>query len=142
MNADTSVPRTPADGMRPPALRRTARTLARVAAQVKEAGPLWADVLRAGLRQALRTRTRWPSFETAADANAWRMASRFADLSEAPNPEDVARTCWHAAAHLRAMAHDLERGRLAVTETTTRGGTVLAIQDAPQSRPTSAGDRR
>ena len=132
MTAAPSVPRTPADGMRPPALRRTARMLGRVAEHVMEAGSQWPDVLRAGLRQALRNRLRYPHFETAADATAWRMASRFADLGEVTTPEDLARTCTRAAAHLRAMADDLEHGRLSVTETTTAAGTVLAVQDAPQ----------
>ena len=132
MNDAPAVPRTPADGMRPPALRRTARTLRRIAEQVEDAEAPWPDVLRAGLRQALRRRTRRPSFETAADATAWRMASRFADVGEVTTPEDLARTCKRAAVQLQAMADDLEHGRLSVTETTTAAGTVLAVQDAPQ----------
>ena len=124
---DPLADRTPADGLKPPSLRRTARTLRQIAEHVREAGPLWTGVLRAGLAHAMRTRHRNPCLETVDKAAAWKMAQDFG--RKAGNPEDAADTFQHVAAQLDEIADDVAAGRINVAETTdAQGNHVLAIE--------------
>ena len=124
---DPLADRTPADGLRPRSLRRTARTLRRIAEHVLEAGHLWTGVLRAGLAHAMRTRHRNPCLENVDKATAWKMARDFG--AKAGNPEDAADVFRHMAAQLDEIADDVEHGRINVAETTdAQGNHVLAIE--------------